>query len=228
MLFERRINTYLILGCVLAGIIMSVVGNNTLVQQFVVLLWSLTMFLVALRLLWRDNYRLARRRFIWFLTLTLTITLICSILELIYLAKYDESIDPFLIIFASSLRIGLFSYGWFELVYNLSHRQKVTGQTIALAIIAYLFIAVIWFYLYLIVWHLNPQAFHIAEIAEYKFQPWNLAMYFSLVTITTVGYGGIIPLERWMMVIATFEAILGAFYLTVIVARLVSLFSISD
>lgn len=53
-------------------------------------------------------------------------------------------------------------------------------------------------------------------------------MYFSLITLTTVGYGDIFPIDKWVMVLANFEAMTGAIYLTVIVARLVSLYSTPD
>lgn len=231
MLFGSRINIfniYLLLFCVVGGIIASIVSNSTLVQQFVVLLWSLAMIMVVLRALQQVNHKQARRSIIYLLTLVL----ISIIFEIIYYAKYTGKTDIFtakvLIISASLIRIGIFSYGWLDIVYRLTHKQKVTGETIASAIIAYLLIAVICFYLYLIFWQINPNGFKLANIYEYQFQPWNLAMYFSLITITTVGYGDIIPVARSMMVIASFEAIFGAFYLTVIVARLVSLFGISD
>jgi hypothetical protein len=53
-------------------------------------------------------------------------------------------------------------------------------------------------------------------------------MYFSLITLTTIGYGDIIPVGRWVMVLVNFEAMAGAIYLTVIVARLVSLYGNSQ
>jgi voltage-gated potassium channel Kch len=53
-------------------------------------------------------------------------------------------------------------------------------------------------------------------------------MYFSLITLTTVGYGDIVPIGRWVMVLANFEAMAGAIFLTVIVARLVSLYGNSE
>jgi hypothetical protein len=53
-------------------------------------------------------------------------------------------------------------------------------------------------------------------------------MYFSLITLTTIGYGDIIPTGRWVMALVNFEAMAGAIYLTVIVARLVSLYGNSE
>jgi hypothetical protein len=54
------------------------------------------------------------------------------------------------------------------------------------------------------------------------------AFYFSLVTIGTVGYGVIAPINPYVRMVAAFEAITGIFYIAVVVARLVSAYSISE
>ena len=48
-------------------------------------------------------------------------------------------------------------------------------------------------------------------------------LYFSLVTLTTLGYGDIAPIHPITRSLATTEAVFGQFYVAVIVARLVSL-----
>ncbi|GEA50792.1 hypothetical protein VIN01S_15960 [Vibrio inusitatus NBRC 102082] len=56
--------------------------------------------------------------------------------------------------------------------------------------------------------------------------PWldNLSrmIYFSFITMTSVGYGGIAPTEPLTRFIAYFEAIAGVFYLAILVSSLVS------
>ncbi len=47
-------------------------------------------------------------------------------------------------------------------------------------------------------------------------------LYFSLVTLTSVGYGGIAPLNPYVRMVAAFEGVAGIFYIAVVVARLVS------
>ncbi|WP_199309714.1 ion channel [Synechocystis sp. FACHB-383] len=126
---------------------------------------------------------------------------------------------------ATVIKILVFGYEWISTVKVLAYRQKVTGHTIMLAIIAYLFIGIIWSFIYFMIWQIDPYSFKISDIREYQLKPWNLAMYFSLITLTTVGYGGIIPTGRWVMLLANLEAMAGAIFLTVIVARLVSLYS---
>jgi hypothetical protein len=47
--------------------------------------------------------------------------------------------------------------------------------------------------------------------------------YFSFITLTTVGYGDIVPHSPAARTLAALEAITGQIYLTVLVARLVGL-----
>jgi voltage-gated potassium channel len=47
-------------------------------------------------------------------------------------------------------------------------------------------------------------------------------MYFSIITLTSVGYGGIAPVNPHLRMVAALESMLGIFYITVIVARLAS------
>jgi hypothetical protein len=51
------------------------------------------------------------------------------------------------------------------------------------------------------------------------------AIYFSFVTIATLGYGDVIPVSEAAQGLAIVEAVFGQLYLAVLVARLVSLYS---
>jgi hypothetical protein len=136
--------------------------------------------------------------------------------------------NPLFLATATSIKIVVFGYEWISTVKILASRQKVTSQTIVLAIISYLFIGIIWSFIYFFIWQVDSHSFKISDLREYQLQPWNLAMYFSLITLTTIGYGDIIPVGRWVMVLVNFKAMAGAIYLTVIVARLVSLYGNSQ
>jgi voltage-gated potassium channel Kch len=50
-----------------------------------------------------------------------------------------------------------------------------------------------------------------------------LFFYFSLMTMTTVGYGDMVPVSTAARTIAILEAMLGQIYLTILVARLVGM-----
>jgi len=49
-------------------------------------------------------------------------------------------------------------------------------------------------------------------------------MYFSFVTITTLGYGDLIPVKPLARTVAFLEAIIGQFYVAVLVAWLVGMY----
>ena len=48
-------------------------------------------------------------------------------------------------------------------------------------------------------------------------------IYFSFVTLTTLGYGDIVPVSASARMLATMEALMGQLYLAVLVARLVGM-----
>ena len=105
--------------------------------------------------------------------------------------------------------------------------ETVTGDTIAAALNVYLMAGFAWSSVYTILFILSPDAFHVPEppaqdglfLTPVRFQAF---VYFSFVTLTTVGYGDILPMSRAARAFANLEAILGQFYLAVLVARLVS------
>ena len=53
---------------------------------------------------------------------------------------------------------------------------------------------------------------------------WNQVLYFSLVTLTTLGYGDITPVGAIAQVWFALEALTGTLYLAVLIARLVGLY----
>lgn len=54
---------------------------------------------------------------------------------------------------------------------------------------------------------------------------WQDFIYYSYVTLTTLGYGDILPVTMTAKAAVAFEAIVGVMYLTIIMARLVSLYT---
>jgi hypothetical protein len=51
------------------------------------------------------------------------------------------------------------------------------------------------------------------------------AVYYSFVTLTTMGYGDILPLSRAARMLAVSEATTGVLYMSVLIARLVGMYS---
>jgi hypothetical protein len=95
--------------------------------------------------------------------------------------------------------------------------KHVTGDILVGGISVYLMVGFFWFQLYQILVSFDPKAFS-QTMTYYR------TFYFSFVTLTTVGYGDIVPINRVGMVMSNMEAIIGQMYPAVILSRLVSLY----
>ncbi|PKH07253.1 ion channel [Moritella sp. Urea-trap-13] len=132
-----------------------------------------------------------------------------------FLDEYDFSLVTLF-----SLLVFLLSHT-FAALKQVMLSEYVSKNQIIGSICVYLLIGVSWSIIYLIQIELFPQAFNGIEA-----KPWfdNMfeVVYFSFITLTTVGYGDIspaLPIPRFFVFI---EAILGSFYLAIMVASLVS------
>jgi voltage-gated potassium channel len=113
-----------------------------------------------------------------------------------------------------------------HLVRSTLHLQQVDANVICAAIAAYLIIGLLWAMAYLMVGQLSPDAFAYSASGNTgnTMDRFN-AFYFSFVTLSTVGYGDITPISRLTRMLAVTEAMTGMLYVTVLIARLVSLYS---
>ncbi|WP_407320161.1 potassium channel family protein [Isoptericola halotolerans] len=100
---------------------------------------------------------------------------------------------------------------------RLVRHRVVTLATLLGAVSAYLLIALAYYYAFLTVDAYSTEPFFGAEESTTSF------MYFSLTTITTLGYGDLAAVTPPGRLLATSEAIVGQVYLVVFVALIVSL-----
>jgi voltage-gated potassium channel len=104
--------------------------------------------------------------------------------------------------------------------------RQVTLDTIFAAVVAYLFICSIFANSFSLIYFLNPHSFNLTHPAHMdKFYAVLTEMnYFSMVTISGVGYGDIVPLLPFPRMLAAVEAVLGHFYVALLIAWLVGTF----
>ncbi len=88
------------------------------------------------------------------------------------------------------------------------------------AVAAYLLIGVAYAFAYQIDSHVNPGAVDSTVGKMYTFVDW---IYFSFCTLSTLGYGDIVPASRLSRSLAIGEAITGQLYLAILIARLVAM-----
>ena len=120
-----------------------------------------------------------------------------------------------------------FSYIAGLILRDIFRADMVTLDIIAAGVSVYLFFGNICGFLYAVIGHIDPGAFNIpAATASYlgnEIGNVGTAMYFSFVTLTTLGYGDITPINTFARSLAFLEAALGQIYLTVLIASLVGI-----
>jgi hypothetical protein len=99
---------------------------------------------------------------------------------------------------------------------------RITAQRVQGAAVVYLNLAMIFASAYRLIAELNPAAFNNA-IAPDRSAELGTMLYFSLVTLTTTGYGDVTPVDPFARGLANLEAVIGQFYLAITIARLVTL-----
>ena len=101
----------------------------------------------------------------------------------------------------------------------ISRQDEVTKDLIIGAAVVYLLMADMWAFVYQILETLRPGSFAVPDGPLQNSQL--LFDYYSLVTITTLGYGDVTPLTSVASTLSTLEAIVGQLYLVIMVAWLV-------
>ena len=98
---------------------------------------------------------------------------------------------------------------------------EVTTETLYGAVTAYLLLGLTWGLAYALVERLYPGSFRSPVDTDGLAGP--VLMFFSFITLTSVGYGDIVPLGGHARSLAILEAITGQMYLAVFIARLVGI-----
>jgi hypothetical protein len=100
------------------------------------------------------------------------------------------------------------------LVRNLLSQGVITANLIYCAISIYLLIGIMWAGIYVVLEGISPASFSgLSETTD--------LLYFSFVTLTTVGYGDVSPLSILAKRLAIFEAAMGGIYMAIIIAMIV-------
>jgi hypothetical protein len=108
--------------------------------------------------------------------------------------------------------------------------RQVDRERISASISLYLMVGLIFALLFTLVDKIFPGSFHYATASGHDLgeKPLNQLMYFSYVTLATLGYGDITPFSGPAKGLAILEAMTGQLYLVLVVARLVSLYAQSE
>jgi voltage-gated potassium channel len=127
--------------------------------------------------------------------------------------------------FLISAIVFLLYVGW-HLLHFVMRTPRVNISVLCAGISAYLLLGFIWGVAYRLVAIKSPGAFsfNAGPDVSRTMDGFN-AFYFSFSTLCTVGYGDIAPVSKTARMLTVLEAITGLFYVTILIARLVAIYS---
>jgi hypothetical protein len=109
-----------------------------------------------------------------------------------------------------------------QLIRFILRSPTVDANVLCAGLSGYLLLGVLWTPLYMAVADWNPAAFTMPAGGTMDMFT---SLYFSFITLSTVGYGDIAPVTKAARMLAAMEAVVGLFYVAVLISRLVAIYS---
>lgn len=160
------------------------------------------------------------RSIIWFAVGVSILAWVSSILKMQILSAVSRSFSILFFIFIVVIFIA-----------GIARAKKVNLNIILDAINGYLLLSIVFGILVALIMRFDPEAFSFpdGQISTIKIsRDFSEYMYYSLVSITTLGYGDIVPKIPVARSLATFISICGQLYIAILLALLVGKFAASQ
>ena len=119
-----------------------------------------------------------------------------------------------LALFLALVSVSLFAY--------LGRSGQITTRRIYVSVSLYFLLAMVWFAIYSLLDAIHPGSFAEAGATLVGRVAPSKILYFSLTTLTTLGYGDIVAVGPIARMTAALEAAVGVLYIAITVARLVA------
>lgn len=132
---------------------------------------------------------------------------------------------------ADTLGLCLLGFTTLLMLNSLIYARRISPDTIIGGMCVYLLIGLCFTMMFVLICDLSPGAIVegqrpiLRESSEGSSEATKL-LYFSFVTLTTLGYGDITPVSQTAQMLAVGEAIVGQLYLAIFIARLVALYAV--
>jgi hypothetical protein len=111
-------------------------------------------------------------------------------------------------------------------------RKRVDADTVLGGVCVYFLLVIAFMYFHGLIEHLSPSSYRLAGSSLENVATGSGAFvqffYFSMVTITTLGYGDMVPTGGVARLLCGVEAIFGQLFVAIFIARLVSLYTVRE
>lgn len=159
-------------------------------------------------------YSISRTRRAFLVALALGLPSIGSV----WLGVFEE--DPSYQIVSAFLKAVFWAYVLVVILSHLLRAREVTADTIMGAACAYFLIGLAWSFIFFALEALSPGSFSFARTDAIP-PGTNVFIYFSFVTLATLGFGDITPVSNPARSLTILEAILGQLFVAITISILV-------
>lgn len=196
-------HTYLIIGVILFVFVLPFINNASVLEIF----WPISLSLILLSILSIITKKKERKQ-VW---LVVMVIMSVVLIWIHYFLKQDifnyTSYFFNIIVFISITAI---------MISEIVKSKQVDTKLIMESISGYLLLGVMFSITNAIIFGLQPASFELAEINKMSD-----IIYYSFITITTIGYGDISPQTDIARVVSMFFGLSGQLYLTIIMALII-------
>ena len=179
----------------------------------------LIMFSVLILVFITGPFAVARTRLSFFVT--------CVLALLVFVPGIASAIGGYEWSFRLSIVAGVLFFGFLAGLLAkelLLDEKEVNSETLWAAVNVYVLIGLCFAFFYASVSLVEPDAF-IGTFMDQPLRDQVLSfVYFSFVTLTTLGYGDILPSGVMVATLTYLEALIGQLYVAIMIARLVGLY----
>ena len=153
-----------------------------------------------------------------------------SVVGIGYAAYFDSHLVR---IVSETLGLTLLGFTTLVMFNSLIQTDRVSQDAVVGGICVFLLIGLCFALVFILMTDLNPGALELGNEAIVRSNADSsahatLLLYFSFVTLTTLGYGDVSPVGDMARMFAVAEALIGQLYLVVFLARLVALYVLRD
>jgi Ion channel len=210
---DRR-SLYLLLSILLLILLSPLLGTHQLGEFILLISMFVTLITAILELHGKRTLR-------WQAFIVAVPVVLIEVADFFYPSRALMILDyALLMAFFGFASVGLFAY--------LGKPGAITSGRIYASVSLYLMLAMFWFALYNLTEAIYPASFAQTGAVASTRVPRSAFLYFSLITLTTVGYGDILPISPTARVFAALEGAAGVLYIAITVARLVAAYQTAE
>jgi len=204
---ERR-SKVLLISIVLFYVLPALSEDRAIGRFFIVLVLYLALAAAAMEL--------AEKRTMFWTAIPLAVA------SMVFLALSHSLPYPWLDLVSRIALAVFFSFVSVSLFVYLGKAGSTEKGGIYISVSLYFLLGMCWFAIYGVLNMVQPGSFTVGGVPLKEPVPWSTLLYFSLTTLTTLGYGDIVGVKPAARMFATLEAAAGVLYVAITVARLVA------